>query len=264
MHLVRRILIPIFCLIYVYGQSQHDSHIYKFKTERDVALIGTGVGLSVLGLVFANSVNEPLITEINSLDASDVSAFDRGAISNYSATAQTVSDVILFSGAALPFITYFSKTCRDQGVVVAVMAVETFLITNSITTITKATVKRYRPFNYNPEVPESIKLSNRSKFSFISGHASNTAAMSFFSAKVISDLHPDMKNKWLLWSTAALIPASISYLRYEAGKHFPTDLIAGYAVGAIVGYMVPSMHINDNVRINPGANGGIGMTISLN
>jgi len=105
-------------------------------------------------------------------------------------------------------------------------------------------VRRPRPFTYNPEVALEKKLKLDAKRSFFSGHASHTAAFTFFMAKVVSDYHPNMKKglKTLMWSGAILIPATTSYLRVKAGKHFPTDVIAGYAAGAFVGYIIPHLH----------------------
>lgn len=31
-------------------------------------------------------------------------------------------------------------------------------------------------------------------------------------------------------------------LRYEAGKHYPTDLIVGAAFGSLVGWGIPKLH----------------------
>jgi len=151
---------------------------YDVNFKRELGYMGAGVGLSVLGIVLGNNADKSSIEEIRALDRMDISRFDRGATDNFSSTAQTVSDVLLYSGATLPFITYFSKSCRSQGGAIGVMAIETFLITNGITNITKSLAQRYRPFNYNPEVPDELKLSGGSRLSFFSGHASNTAAMS--------------------------------------------------------------------------------------
>jgi len=236
---------------------------YDVNFKRELGYMGAGVGLSVLGIVLGNNADKSSIEEIRALDRMDISRFDRGATDNFSSTAQTVSDVLLYSGATLPFITYFSKSCRSQGGAIGVMAIETFLITNGITNITKSLAQRYRPFNYNPEVPDELKLSGGSRLSFFSGHASNTAAMSFFAAKVLTDIHPEMRQKGLIWTIAITLPATISYLRYEAGKHFPTDLITGYAVGATIGYLIPTLHLNKNMRLMPHGSGGLSLTIDL-
>ena len=251
--------IQSFCLT----SQQIHYKVYKINFKDEIAYIGTGVGLSILSRILINNADKATLEDLNMLDPMDIPAFDRGAIYNFSTTAQTFSDILLFTGATLPFLTFVNKTCRSQANAIVVMAVETFFFTNAITNMAKATAKRYRPFNYNSEVPDRIKLGSRSRFSFFSGHVSVSAAMSFFTARVLTDLRPNMKNKYLIWTTAATIPAVISYLRYEAGKHFPTDLIAGYAVGATIGYIIPTLHLNKNIDLKIAAMGGINLSINL-
>ena len=239
-------------------------NIYHLNYKNEALYIGAGIGLNVLGTILVKNADDSNLDEVNALVPSDIWAFDRGAISNYSSTAQSASDILLVTGATLPFMTYFSKKCRSEGTAIGVMALKTFLLTNGLTSITKGAAKRYRPYNYNPNVDEAIKLGSQSRLSFFSGHASNSAAMSFFAAKVLTDLHPDMKNKTLVWVTAATIPAAISYLRFEGGKHFPTDLIAGYAVGATIGYFIPSLHLSKNVKLNASGTGALSLKININ
>jgi membrane-associated phospholipid phosphatase len=44
-------------------------------------------------------------------------------------------------------------------------------------------------------------------------------------------------------STGSLFLASVvGYLRYEAGEHFPTDIVAGAVAGSAIGYAIPWMH----------------------
>jgi DNA-binding transcriptional regulator LsrR (DeoR family) len=38
------------------------------------------------------------------------------------------------------------------------------------------------------------------------------------------------------------VPAAVAYFRIEAGKHFLSDNLVGYAVGATMGVVVPQLH----------------------
>ena len=51
-----------------------------------------------------------------------------------------------------------------------------------------------------------------------------------------------MKNKWLVWTGAAIIPATVGVLRVEAGNHFLSDVLLGYAMGAASGILIPELH----------------------
>lgn len=59
-----------------------------------------------------------------------------------------------------------------------------------------------------------------------------------------AQLHSDYSGKsdWAVWSLAAAIPAFTGIQRMRAGKHFLTDVLLGYIVGAGVGILVPSLY----------------------
>lgn len=244
---MKYILLTCFILFACFCDCHAQQKTYSLNKTKDIALTGLGLGLSIAGV----SINTegPTLEGINGLNENDLWALDRSAIYNDSQTAQSISDIILYTSASMPFLIYSDKMCRTEGLTVGVMGMEAFLLTFGVTQITKNTVERYRPFTYNPDVPLEMKLGSGSRVSFFSGHTSVTTSMSFFAAKVITDLRPDLKNKWLVWTIGASAPALIGYLRYEAGKHFLTDVITGYAVGAVIGYLVPAAHLNKNVNV---------------
>lgn len=239
--------------------AQHDHHVYSWDKKKDGIAISAGMMGWGLGQILKRNADKITLEDIPLRDPDNLWFIDVGATRNYSSSADMWSDVILYTSFALPFSHYTGKLCRDQGHVIAGMALETFLITDGITNITKALTKRFRPFTYNLDVPLEDKLSNGARYSFPSGHASNTAALGWFTAKVYSDLFPHSKWKPVIWTLGIGLPAATSYLRYRAGKHFPTDVITGYALGAAVGYLVPHFHKvkNDKVDINlwPSTNG---------
>lgn len=253
-----------FCANLSFGQHQDDhkgydmlflgtqDYTYNLNLKDELKYILPGLGLNIVGAFLIGQQNAVTLDELALLDRNDVNSFDRGATNNYSSRAQTISDVMLFTGATIPLFTLFSNNCRQETKSIAFMTVETVLITGGLTSITKAIAKRYRPFNYNSEVPDNIKLGKTTRLSFFSGHASVTSSLCVMSAKILTDLNPNMKNKGLVWGTALILPATIGYLRYEAGKHFPTDVITGYAVGAIVGYLIPTIHMSERIDLTYG------------
>ena len=119
---------------------------------------------------------------------------------------------------------------------------ESLLINAGITGLIKVITKRSRPYTYNPAVPLEKKLELDARHSFFSGHTSFAATGSFFIAKTYTDLNPGSKGNPYIWAGAAIFPAITGILRYKAGKHFPSDIIVGYIVGAAVGILVPHLH----------------------
>ena len=114
---------------------------------------------------------------------------------------------------------------------------------NALTSFAKASTLRFRPYNYNPDVANDVKLRQGPRLSFFSGHVSHTSAFWFMTAQVLTDMHPHWKSKNILtWGIATTIPMAIGAGRVLAGKHFPTDVITGYLVGAGVGLIMPIIH----------------------
>lgn len=267
--LVAILLCSLFCQS-IKAQNTRDcihctpgGEVYHLDWAKDGLIMGVGLSLSAAGLILRNNADAPTEFDILNLDRNNIGSFDRGATNNYSTSSENISDVILFSSLAVPFVTYITKEIRHEGLNIGIMAVETFLINTGITNILKGTTKRYRPFAYNSDLTLEEKLTANSRLSFISGHVSNVTAMSFFSAKVITDLHPEIKNKGIIWASAAALPALVGYFRYKAGKHFPTDVIGGYVVGASIGYLVPKIHLSDNSYMGIGYDRSLKITLLL-
>ena len=254
---LKSIIVFIFIVLLpcqIFGQEP----VYHWDWKQEGYILGG----SILFWTGAKIVqgNSPVITleDIAMLDPLNVSSFERGAISNNSENADHISDFFLYGSNALPFIHYISKKGRNENLKIVGMTFETILITDGVISLLKGTVNRFRPFTYNPNILSLDKLGDGSRHSFASGHTATVAAFSFFSAKVFSDLHPDSKWKKFVWAGAISAPAITAYLRYEAGRHFPTDVMAGYAIGAAVGYFVPHLHKNKkskNLSITSAGNG---------
>ncbi|RYF97551.1 MAG: phosphatase PAP2 family protein [Chitinophagaceae bacterium] len=100
--------------------------------------------------------------------------------------------------------------------------------------------------------------------SFPSGHPAVVATSTFFMAKVYSDYHPEMKNKWILYSAAGAASLATGILRIRAGQHFPTDVMVGIPLGVLSGILVPHFHKNkssNRLTLLPYSNGDAnGMT----
>lgn len=249
----------IISLFWVDGYAQEKT--YSLDKNKDILITGIGIGLNIIG--YSLKPEGATLEGLNSLNERDLWSLDRSAIYNNSKTAITLSDILLYSSMSVPFMIYTDKMCRSEGLAIGLMGVETFLLTNGITHIIKGTVERYRPFTYNPDIPLDEKLGAGSTLSFFSGHTSVTTSLSFFAAKVMTDLRPGYKYNWFIWTIGASTPALIGYLRYEAGKHFLTDVITGYALGAVIGYMIPAVHLNKNVNLGIGLAGTLDFRLTF-
>ena len=245
---------------------------YSVSFKKEIPYLITGLGLLGSGLLI-KSINEEApftIDELNNLDPSKINRFDRGAVYNNSSTARANSNYTLMAGALLPLYFLSNHNTRYDFIPLLVMGAEVYTITSTLALNSKYTFNRTRPLAYNPEFSDDIRTGKTSKLSFFSGHTAQTAGFSFFTAKVVTDYHPDMRKsfKAIIWSGAIALPALTGYFRIKGGKHYNTDVITGFAVGAAVGWLIPHLHKKkeSNLSVAPfnynNAN-GLSLTIKL-
>lgn len=216
---------------------------YQLRTGRELTLLGAGV--ATVGTAFALEQRvDPLTTaEIAGLNRADVPAFDRRATYNFSHSAARLSDLTLAGNwALLGGLTFGAKPMRQDAKTVAVMYLETVLLANGVQRSVKNLTQRTRPFVYNPKAPVDEKLELSARQSFFSGHATNAFATAVFTGEVFRHYFPDSKLKPVVWVGSLGLASATALLRYEAGKHYPTDLLAGAAFGSLVGWGIPKLH----------------------
>jgi len=222
---------------FVFAQSP-----YQFNTKQEATILGLGIASASAGVYFRSQTPIFTTTELEVLNTQNINAFDRVATNHFSLRAHETSNYFWYGSQALPFILLAGEISRKEFPKVFLLYTETALLNAGLTLLTKYTVRRPRPFNYDPNTSLEKKMDVNAKASFFSGHTSVAANNSFFAAKVFSDYYPNSKWKPIVWTAAVTIPAITGYLRVRGGRHFPTDVIAGYLVGAAAGYLVPHLH----------------------
>lgn len=99
-------------------------------------------------------------------------------------------------------------------------------LTDQTTNLLKNGFQRLRPVN-NPDIAGFIRaVQTRSSFSFVSGHASNSMAVSIF---LYVTLKPYLKYMGFIF----LWPLIFAYSRIYLGLHYPIDILMGYVWGLI-------------------------------
>lgn len=231
---------------------------YHINTNKELTYYGAGIASLGISYYFRSQINLFTEADLAQLDISTINSFDRVATNHFSLQAHELSNYFWYGSHALPFLFVAGKkTQKDFGKIFTLYG-EAALLTLGVTTLTKYTIRRPRPFNFDPNTSFAKKATANAQGSFISGHTSITAVNSFFAAKVFADYYPNSKWKPVVWGTAAVIPAITGYLRVRGGRHYPTDVIGGYLVGAAFGYLIPHWHRtklnNKNVQLQVGPN----------
>lgn len=215
---------------------------HQFSWPVDGSLLGAGALTYGLSIPLQKKMPGMSLEDLELLDPLRINRLDRIATLQASEKARLASDITLRMALLLPLGLLAESNSRGNYGVVSLMWLETLLINNGITRLAKIGARRSRPYTYNPMTGEELKIDPEARLSFFSGHASNTAAMSFFTAQTLVQNRPDMKNKGLVWASAVSLPALTALLRVKAGKHFPSDVIIGYGIGALIGIAVPNLH----------------------
>ena len=238
--------------------AQHKTG-YHLDLKKDAILTGTSLLLTSAGILALRQTAPLSMAELDMLNANDINGFDRFAIKRQNEKTANISDYFMYACLGANALLLTNKSLRKGLPEIGLIGIETAFITYGITNLVKATVLRPRPYLYNPNQLAFAGFEPEARFSFFSGHTSMSAAATFFAASTLSTYLPDFKYKSMVWVLAAGLPATTALLRVSAGKHFPTDVIAGYAIGAFLGCYIPHMHLknqaNSSVELSTGING---------
>jgi len=226
--------------------TAHAQTWHELKPGREAGILGVGLVLHGTALWEGSRPHDHPWP----LDPADVPAFDRVALGNWDPNAHTASNVLfaLTAGGALAL--GIANQHGQDPLLPAAITLESVLLTSGLTDLVKEFAGRPRPYAYDPDLPEELRRDDEAYLSFWSGHTANTAALTFSTAMMVqrSDASPGLKTG--TWIGAATLPAAMGLLRVQAGKHFPTDVLTGYAIGALVGVLVPYFHRAEKSR-NP-------------
>ncbi|MCC2547112.1 phosphatase PAP2 family protein [Hymenobacter sp. BT175] len=225
------------------AQAQQVDSPYNLSWKVDLPVTLGLTAISSTGL-YLNLQKEGLTdAEALALDKNNVPKFDRFIAGNYDEGARTISDYLLIgSVAAPPALIALNPGFRGNRGQLAGLFVETMGVTTSIFTMSVGNIYRYRPLTYSSEPKMSERTRANATNSFFAGHTAAAATGTFFTAKIFNDFYPDSPARPYVWAGAALVPAAVAYYRIQAGKHFLSDNIVGYTVGAAVGIVVPQLH----------------------
>lgn len=240
------VLIAVLLCVRTCAQGQADSTHYRLRPWVDVPVC-VGSSVAIFTGLRAQDRSDPLTTaELAGLDPAKVPAFDRAALHidpSGQDAALTASDHWLNGSAVAPALLLLDRRVRKEWLPVLTLYVEAATVTGGIQTWGSVAVKRYRPIAYIPTASEGQRMDSRNIRSFYSGHTANAAVASFFMAKVLDDLHPELGGKrWWLYGAALVPPTMVGYYRIQGGKHFPSDVVFGGLLGAAAGVLVPQLH----------------------
>lgn len=243
----------------------------------DFGLLSLSVGFS--GLLEA-IINTGELRPQQPTDPGRLLWIDRPAVrAHYSSTASALSNVGVITAGAYALAAPILTGLRDgaqAGLVDGIIYAESAAFTWAATDLAKLAVRRPRPAAYQRQAELNAQegkdapsiTETDSALSFFSGHAAETAAISATATYIAFVRSPNTVRPWVTLIVGSALTAFVSYERVAAGRHFPTDVIAGAMAGAGIGVLVPHLHRDDAQRYRPvwvcggPSPGGASLTVS--
>jgi len=240
------------------------SYPYELDTAREVGLYAASGVLLGAAFLLGRDFTPPSDDEINTLQSSSAPAggftgLDTSARRRWSPTSAKFSNLTVAFSVSGPLLQAGGAALDDDNASPLVMYGETVGLTLGMTQLLKVLIARPRPYLYNPDPVISDELRRRADSwrSFPSGHTAMAFAAAVQMGMVEDRLHGG--NSGWVWSAGLGVAALTGCLRYTAGKHHPSDILAGAVLGSLVGWLIPTLHEND-----PEGTGSYHPTLSFN
>jgi membrane-associated phospholipid phosphatase len=216
---------------------------YHVDWALDLAVTGGATALWLITPLVAHEVVRPTCP----CNRSDLPPFDRYPVGRQSRVADQLSNVAEGALTAVPVLLDALDIHRAGGgwlelaTDLTVMA-QVVAVNGAVNQLVKVGVRRPRPVVYDVEAGNPEVADPGNYLSFYSGHTCTAFAAGMFYATTFALRHPDSRARVPVYVAALTAGAGVGLLRVLAGQHFPTDVIAGAAVGGTLGVLLPRLH----------------------
>jgi len=217
------------------AQGTSPRPIYRANWADVAAVAATGV-VAVLPGVLKLPKGPPSCAPC---DPSGLPGIDRWVVGRNSALARNSSTVLLLGvGGMATYLSAHDESSPQARGNLAVVA-NSMSWTAASTEWLKVLVRRKRPVLYTSGAAAAATVADNQR-SFPSGHTSVAFALatSYLVLANREHLPHRTRNAMLLYGGAS----GVGVLRMEGGSHFPTDVLAGAALGVGIGWLVATIH----------------------
>ncbi len=226
------------------GASESEIFPYRLNIAVDAALLSAGAASAGTSLYLYTIKPVPGRWETLSNNKKSLNRLDRQAVGRHMNGALMASDILAIGVCVSPLFLAAPLILKNENMhalTLTVMYAEVALLLFGINGLCKDLVHRDRPYLYANNPFERSPRNRFSASSFYSLHTTLAFGSMAFLTTVVSDLY----GSWLKYAVLAgsLSAAGLTgYLRFSSGMHFPTDIIAGAAIGSLIGYLIPVIH----------------------
>jgi membrane-associated phospholipid phosphatase len=229
-----------------------------FDLPKDAVVMAVGVVGATVPLIFANQLapkscrwcDGSLGVPVNSVDDWFHQHLTGSVVTENTATtlSSALAYAVLPAGAltATVFTTGPAAT-SGAGLRNAMIVAESVAVSSAITETMKLIVGRQRPYvDYQHVVAAGTVgsslpvISSDANLSFPSGHTSVASPVGT-SAAMLATLEHSPAAPWL-WAGTGVLTVATGTLRMISESHYFTDVLAGAAIGASTGVLIPLLH----------------------
>jgi membrane-associated phospholipid phosphatase len=204
-------------------EPEHDPHIAKIKDLAAAAVLAASLGaLIVAALIFIPHLLAPLSTFDNAAEQFLYSLRTPGLIRAFLLITNLGGPIIVGAIALLAAGGLWVLKRRRDAIAFAVTLFGSAATTGAL----KIIIARPRPGGLLPIISETSA-------SFPSGHATLSMALYGFLAYLAWRHFKTASARAAALVIGALLILSVGFSRLYLGVHFPTDVIAGWGVGAV-------------------------------
>jgi membrane-associated phospholipid phosphatase len=235
----------------IFSAAVAEESPFVFSWPRETALLATGLTGQAVGQYRVRNMDPARPEELR---RGDLSPLDRWNAGRWNPGADVASDVLSY--AIGPAMFYADVWHGARGETSWRPALEDFLIlaqaaswNSAINLNMRAERVHPRPFVYGTEAPASERAEGQAAGSFYSGHASGAFLGAVYVSIVYPLRHPEFEHRGWLWAGSLAAATGVSALRVAAGKHFPSDVIAGAAMGSLIGFGFVQLHLKDGMTL---------------
>lgn len=202
--------------------------------------------LFTLVLVLLMAVSSVSAEDHTPLDKANVNAFDRNFIYPYNKTLDKSATIF---GAGLCLAPALVVAGGNSDILtMGVMYAETLATTIIAKEVLKNAITKARPYMYTDTVEEGDP--DGWYDSMPSAHTAVTFAAASFTTYTFAKYYPESPWKWPLAAACYGVAALEGAFRVRSGNHFPSDVLAGAALGTAIGFGVPMLHtLGKNVEV---------------
>jgi len=245
-----RITIPILILGLGFpgvGKTADGESRMKVDPGIDLSITVLTVGLNLAPYLDKDEIAGPKCGL--ECDPLSLNALDRPVIDNRSKTAARASDILLASSVLAPYLIGAANVLADSPGdgwsgygKDSLVIFETLSVNLLFNQVVKFTVRRPRPYVYDPKQDEKHRTGMEAGLSFYSGHSSTAFAAAVSGSYIFTLRHPD--SNWVIpvWLGTCAMASATGILRVKAGKHFWSDVMVGAVAGSAFGLLIPFLH----------------------